>query len=73
MTTAEIKALVAEIRSANKAYKCVPNYMADSACDAIETLLARQAEVMEYMDAFAPNSHAGRKIRAILNPPETTP
>ena len=68
MTNDEIQALVDEIRSANRAYKCVPNYMGDAAADAIETLLAREAEVMEWADNNIPVSRYKREIRAILYP-----
>lgn len=67
MKAAEIKALLAE-------HKDKPEWMLGTLelllLDAIETLLARQAEVVKYTHecGITRNSVSGSRIRAILNP-----
>lgn len=66
MKNDDMRALVDEIRSANKAYKCVPNYMGDAAADAIETLLAREAEVLKAFDKAYLSSKSESASRSML-------
>lgn len=66
MTTAEIKALVAQTREKIIRYGNGYQMPAAPLCIAIETLLARQAEVLEEI-MFDYSLHS-ENIRDILNP-----
>ena len=68
MKNAEIKALVEQTREKIISYGNGYHMPAAPLCTAIETLLARQAEVVKYAEGYT--LHAA-PIRAILNPEET--
>ena len=68
MKTSEIKEDLAQAKSIYRDYhtSAVPTGLLDALCDHIETLLAREAEVLELCDGY--DMDLTDSICAILNP-----